>query len=211
MRNTLISAVAFVTISIPLSAAKPPATAKGPSVKSVKAAKASTPKSPSAAAHAKSGKPATAGKAVKPPKSSSTTAAGTSTTAPAPATTTTSGGGTSSTWKPTNPISQKLSTKPNLMARATKSLPPGTDLNAATAGFKNFGQFVAATNVSTNLGIDFGTLKAAMTGTDLTGASTGQPTSSLGQAIHRLKPGVDATAEATHAETQANQQINANQ
>jgi hypothetical protein len=104
-------------------------------------------------------------------------------------------------------VAQKLVTKPNLLARVKSSLPPGTDLNAATAGFKNFGQFIAATNVSTNLGIDFGRLKASMTGTDLNGIATGQPVLSLGQSIQRLKPGVDGTTEATRAERLAEQQI----
>jgi hypothetical protein len=70
-------------------------------------------------------------------------------------------------------------------------LPKGIDLNAATLDFKNFGQFVAAVNVSNNHAIDFGQLKAAMTGTTLTGTSTGDAKLSLGQAIQKLKPGVE--------------------
>jgi len=111
------------------------------------------------------------------------------------------------TWTPTNPVAQKLSTKPNLLARVKGLLPAGTDLNAATAGFKNFGQFVAATNVSSHLGIDFAALKAKMTGIDMNGVPTGQPTLSLGKAIQTLKPGVDGTAEAQRAESLASQQI----
>jgi hypothetical protein len=66
-------------------------------------------------------------------------------------------------------------------------------LNLATAGFKNFGQFVAAMNVSRNLNIPFSQLKAAMTGTNLVGIPTGTgTTSSLGQAIQQLKPTVNA-------------------
>ena len=130
---------------------------------------------------------------------------GSSTTSTSDTSTTTTT--TTTTWTPNNPISQKLATKANLMNRVKTTLPAGTDLNAATAGFKNFGQFIAATNVSHNLGIDFGKLKAAMTGTTLAGTTTGQPTASLGQAIQQLKPGVNADAEAARATSQANAQI----
>jgi hypothetical protein len=101
-----------------------------------------------------------------------------------------------------------LSTKPKLMERATRVL-GDMDINAATAGFKNFGQFIAAVNVSQNLGIDFVELRAAMTGTTLKGTSTGEPTVSLGQAIQKLKTGVDGDAEALRAETAANAEISA--
>ena len=140
-------------------------------------------------------KPAKAPKATTPK-----TNTGTTTTSVPPTTPT-------GTFVPTNPVAQKLSTKSNLLARVKGSLPAGTDLNAATAGFKNFGQFIAATNVSSNLGIDFNLLKSAMTGTDLRGLPTGQPTSSLGQAIQKLKPSVDGTVEASRAEKLANEQI----
>jgi len=117
---------------------------------------------------------------------------------------TTSTSSTLGTFTPTNPVAQKLSTKSNLLTRARTTLPAGTDLNLATVGFKNFGQFVAAMNVSRNLNIPFSQLKAAMTGTNLAGVSTGTGvTSSLGQAIQQLKPTVNADAEAAHAEAQA--------
>ena len=127
--------------------------------------------------------------------SSTTTASTTTTTNPAPDTTT--------TWQPTNPVAEKLMTKPNQLAKLKAVLPAGTDVNAATAGFKNFGQLNAAVNVSQNLGIDFAKLKASMTGITLQGEKTNQPTKSLGQSIHQLKPGVDAEAEATAATKQA--------
>ena len=129
-------------------------------------------------------------------KTSSTTTASTTTgTNPAP--------GTTTTWQPTNAVAEKLMTKPNQLAKLKAVLPAGTDINDATAGFKNFGQLNAAVNVSQNLGIEFGDLKAAMTGTTLTGEKTSQPTKSLGQAIQQFKPGVDAEAEAAAATTQA--------
>jgi hypothetical protein len=53
---------------------------------------------------------------------------------------------------------------------------------------------VAARHVSENLGIDYDALKGVMTGDN---------PKSLGQAIQQLRPGVDADAEASKAETQA--------
>jgi hypothetical protein len=100
-------------------------------------------------------------------------------------------------------VAEKLMTKPNQLAKLKAVLPDGTDINLATAGFKNFGQLNAAVNVSQNLGIDFADLKAAMTGTTLAGAKTNEPTKSLGQAIQQFKPGVDAEAEAAAATAQA--------
>lgn len=63
------------------------------------------------------------------------------------------------------------------------------------AGFKNQGQFVAAVHVSENLGINFTELKTLMVDKDM----------SLGQAIHQLKPTVDADAEARRAMSQSQQ------
>ena len=94
-------------------------------------------------------------------------------------------------------------TKPNQLAKLKAVLPAGTDINLATAGFKNFGQLNAAVNVSQNLGIEFADLKAAMTGTTLEGVKTNEPTKSLGQAIQQFKPGVNAEAEAAAATAQA--------
>jgi hypothetical protein len=64
---------------------------------------------------------------------------------------------------------------------------------AASAGFRNLGQFVAAVNVSSNLGIPFDQLKTKM-------VTDGK---SLGQAIQLLKPVASATIEAQHAEYDA--------
>jgi hypothetical protein len=167
--------------------------AKAPTMKAAKAAKPTTAKAPNATV-AKASKP---GAAKKSTPGATTTAAGDVVLVP------TVGG----TWVPTNPVAQKLSTKPNLLSRIKNSLPLGSDLNLATVGFKNFGQFVAATNVSSNLGIDFWMLKSSMTGFDAAGLPTGQPTLSLGQSIQKLRTGVDGTAEARRAETLANQMI----
>src|SRR4029078_8064374 len=110
---------------------------------------------------------------------------------------------TGTDWKPTNAVAEKLMTKTNQLAKLKAVLPAGTDINDATAGFKNFGQLNAAVNVSQNLGIEFADLKSAMTGITLQGEKTNQPTKSLGQAIQQFKPGVDADAEAAAATRQA--------
>lgn len=86
---------------------------------------------------------------------------------------------------------------PKLQARLQAMLPPGVTLEDAAAGFRNQGQFIAAVNVSNNLGIPFDELKFQMV----------DQQSSLGQAIQTLKPQADATVEAARAETQANQDL----
>jgi hypothetical protein len=104
----------------------------------------------------------------------------------------------------------------------------GTAYQAAY-GFKNLGQFVAATNVSRNLGISFEQLKIQMTGlsvnadgtvlraslgpdgkvtmVDPATMTTPAPTKSLGQAIQTVKATVDATTAAQTATTQADADI----
>lgn len=179
-------------------------TAKGSSTKT----KPASPKSTSAKAdHA-------GGSKAKAPKSTTTTAKGNGSSKKASTTTTAStstdsntpSGTTTTTWQPTNAVAEKLMTKPNQLAKLKAVLPAGTDINDATAGFKNFGQLNAAVNVSQNLGIDFADLKASMTGITIDGDKTNQPTKSLGQAIQQFKPGVDADAEAAAATTQASKE-----
>jgi hypothetical protein len=99
----------------------------------------------------------------------------------------------------------------------------------AAYGFKNLGQFVAATNVSQNLKIPFDQLKVQMTGlsVDATGnileanlgadgkvtmvdpndVTKAAPTKSLGQSIQTVKSTVDATAAAQTATAQADAEI----
>jgi hypothetical protein len=89
-------------------------------------------------------------------------------------------------WKPNNPIAQELSSKPVEVARARRVLPAGTDLNAATAGFRNYSQFAAAINATESKGLDYGKLKALMTGVTMDGTRTNQPTMSLSQATQTL-------------------------
>lgn len=103
---------------------------------------------------------------------------------------------TGTTGRPT--VGDQLTRNSNLTTRLQGLFPAGTDLQKASAGFKNLGQFVAAAHVSQNLDIPFDTLKAKMTGTNAT---------SLGQAIHELKPAADAKAEEQKAQRTANTEI----
>ena len=91
-------------------------------------------------------------------------------------------------------VAAKLAKNTALASKLQALLPPGTDLQAAAAGFKNLGQFVAAVHVSKNLGIPFDQLKAKMTGPNA---------ESLGKAIQQLAPTADAKAALKTAEAQA--------
>jgi hypothetical protein len=88
-----------------------------------------------------------------------------------------------------------------LEARLQGMLPPGTTVQAAADGFRNWGQFVAAVHVSNNLGLPFDQLKSLMTGipVPLPGTTPGLMLTattapmSLGQAIQTLKGTVTPT------------------
>jgi hypothetical protein len=219
----LTTALVALALSSTLAIAGPGAKANGPKTKSTAAKPAKVQGASSTKAKGPSAKPAASAK-TKPVKSTttkpgnakktqptttaSTATSSTSTSSTSTSTTTDTTDATTTTWKPTNAVSQKLVTKPNLLQKAKAVLPANTDLNLATAGFKNFGQFNAAINVSQNLHIDFAELKLRMTGIPLTGTPTGTtgtpaPTMSLGQAIHDIRGDVDATTEAQKATTQA--------
>ncbi len=86
-----------------------------------------------------------------------------------------------------------------LASKLQSLLPAGTDLQQAASGFKNLGQFVACVHVSHNLGIPFDELKGKM---------MGKHPESLGQAIHNIKPEVEAKDEAKKARKQAKDDIN---
>lgn len=73
----------------------------------------------------------------------------------------------------------QLQRHPELAERVAPLLPPGVTAEQAAAGFRNWGQFVAALQVSKNLGIPFEDLKARMTGAESV---------SLGKAIQELRP-----------------------
>lgn len=89
-------------------------------------------------------------------------------------------------------VGDLLAQNTKLSSRLEGLLPPGTNLEEASNGFEHLGQFVSAAHGSKNLGIPFDQLKGKLT--------TGK---SLGQAIHELKPGVDARKEAIKANEQA--------
>jgi hypothetical protein len=130
------------------------------------------------------------------------------------------------------PVGQKLSKngalRSKLESRLTALGYTGTAYQAAY-GFKNLGQFVAATNVSRNLGLSFEQLKIQMTGLSVNPDGTllranvgadglvtmvdpllvtnAAPVKSLGQSIQTVKSGVNATTAAQTATTQANAEI----
>ena len=93
--------------------------------------------------------------------------------------------------------SELLTQNEKLSSRLAGKLPAGTNLQQAADGFKNLGEFVSAVHVSNNLGISFfDDLKPLIVNGD-----------SLGDAIHTLKPDVDATAEAKRAQKQAKKEL----
>jgi hypothetical protein len=94
---------------------------------------------------------------------------------------------------PLTPIQEKLAQTPSLARKIESRLPAGTNVMAASEGFKNLGQFVAAVNVSQNLNIPFDKLREKVV-TDR---------KSLGQAIQALRPTSSGTIEAQRAEYDA--------
>lgn len=91
----------------------------------------------------------------------------------------------------------RIESNPELRTRLNGMLPAGTNLQTASAGFKNQGQFIATLNVAKNLNIPFADLKARMTGSN---------PMSLGKAIQELKPELpesEARKEVERAEKDA--------
>lgn len=163
---------------------------------------ATKPTNSGATTHGKSG---SHGPATKPTSSAGTTTHGKSgdvhgnstknadtTTTKSPTTTTSTGTETTLT-----PVQQKLQKNTNLADKLQSRLPEGTDLMKAAADFKNLGQFVAAVNVSNNLGLSFTDLKTRMVDDGM----------SLGQAIQDLKKTANVDAEVTKAQTEADAMI----
>jgi len=99
--------------------------------------------------------------------------------------------------------SESLMQNTQLASKLSSLMPPGTDLQTAASGFKNLGQFVATVHVSHNLGIPFAQLKCTelatkdacttMNGTTTETMPVPSKSSSLGQAIHALKPSLSAS------------------
>jgi hypothetical protein len=157
-----------------ITSAKPPQAAKTHGGGGTHAAKTTTHAKPSKAPSGTTSTPTT--KATKATKATTTT--------PSTPTTTT---------VTLTPVQQKLQRNTNLASKLESRLPKGTNLMLAAEGFRNLGQFVAAVNVSNNLGIPFRQLKASMVDDGL----------SLGQSIQKLRPLADASREAARGETQA--------
>ena len=208
--SSTVAPVKSSTTKVKGSAAAPKTTtSKGATTK---LAKSTTPNGNSAAAKTKGSATTTTSTKSRTTTTASTTTSGSGTTSSGGAVSTAAG-----TWTPDNPVAQKLSTKSNIMKKAQSVIGMDVDLNNATSGFRNFGQFVAAVNVSNNHQIAFADLKAAMTGIDIdgkpvitttpTGGTTTTSTLSLGQAIQKLKTGVDSETVAQSALTQANAEI----
>ena len=144
--------------------AQPPKTTHGSTPKAGKTTNGS--------GHAAS-KTTTSGSSVKTTKTTTTTVA--------PATT-------------LSPVQLKLQKNTNLASKLQSRLPAGTNLTLAAADFRNLGQFVAAVNVSNNLGIPFTDLKTRMVDQGM----------SLGQAIQDARPKTtDTTVVVRRAETDA--------
>ncbi|HET7746684.1 MAG TPA: hypothetical protein VFM29_05255 [Vicinamibacteria bacterium] len=228
---------AALAVALPFAFAAAPAAAKGPKKSTVSAAKG--PKTTATSKGPKTtGKPTTTTMARGGGKPTTTTGGGKAKTHGRPATTTTAssttkpgkghGRGTTGTTAtggdagtpltdPTlNRAQQRLASDPKfrerMEARLNGQLPAGMTIDQAAAGFRNLGQFIAAVNVSNNLGIPFTELRARMIGVDpLTGTD---PTNtiapmSLGQAIQAVK-GLDeatATQTASTALAQANAEL----
>lgn len=78
-------------------------------------------------------------------------------------------------------------TNPKQEARLLARLPPGTNIQDASSGFKNRGQFIAAVNASNNHNIPFADLKAKMTGIAPGATEPTMTPMSLGQALQSFK------------------------
>ena len=157
------------------SAAKAPKAPKGPKAPKAVTAHATGPK---ATGQGNSGAKAQSPKATK--------------TAKAPKAKTTDSNAVPTTGT-LSPVQQKLQTNTNLANKLNGRLPAGLDPVTEAAGFRNLGQFVAAVNVSNNLGIPFTQLRTSM-------VTDGK---SLGQAIQTHRPSADFNAEARRAESDA--------
>ena len=173
----------------PVSAKGPkagaPTTTKSGHGKTTVTAKSTAPKGKSDVAGSKTKSTASGTTTAKNTKSSPTTTSSTSTT---------DSGMTGSTDTVSlSPVQQKLQKNTNLANKLQSRLPAGTDLMTAADGFRNLGQFVAAVNVSNNLGIPFADLKTKMVDEHL----------SLGQSIQKLKPTASGTIEAQRADYDA--------
>jgi hypothetical protein len=194
-KTTHPTATAKPTVAKPTTpkVAPAPQAAKGAQAAAAHATVKTPPNTTTTASTAKPGKPDTAGVKTDAKSPAAKTAKNDKTAAPTklaktdgkPAksdkstdTKVAKAGTTTTTTTTLTPVQQKLKQNTNLAAKLESRLPKGTDLIAASAGFKNLGQFVAAVNVSNNLGISFDDLKMKMVTNNM----------SLGQAIQAVRP-----------------------
>ena len=180
----LISGLAAASASAGPHTGKPVTT--GPKTPKASVAPRSTPSAATRAPRA------SAPKSTTTPKASHSTPAVVSKGRPEHATTKASAGHTSTTTTP-----RALPRNPKLVAKLQGMLPAGLNVDQAATGFRNQGQFIAAVNVSRNLGIPFADLKTSMVNDGL----------SLGQSIQRLKPSANAEVETSRATRWANKQL----
>jgi hypothetical protein len=96
------------------------------------------------------------------------------------------------------PPDRILKWNPQLSSKLATLLPTGMTAEQACSGFKRMGDCGAAIHVSHNLGISFSDLKMKLTG------DAAQP---MADAIHVLKPDVNAKAEAKKGEKQADREL----
>ena len=191
VRLSIALMTAIVLLEAQVAASKP--AAKPTKTVSSKPAKVKQAK-PNTVKVTKASKPA------KAPKSSGTLAA--KATRPAKATKPAKVPKAPATLQPVGPemnskLQKKLGEDSKHAARmaAKLSLPDGITIQQAAAGFKNFGQFNAAVNLSNRLGIPFNDVKAAMTGWTLPNVYSGDATKttigtmSLGQTQQAYKAG----------------------
>lgn len=196
MKRTIL-----LTISILLVTAAPMSAHQhggGPKPKTTHAAPG--PKVPKVKTHTvKAVKPTRGGGRAPAKTKVSTSPVKTTRTAKAAKTTTTTTAGSTTTL---SPVQLKLQKNTNLASKLQSRLPLGTNLTLAASGFRNLGQFVAAVNVSKNLGIPFAELKTRMVDQGM----------SLGQAIQDARPRTtDTTVVARRAETDADALIRTTQ
>jgi hypothetical protein len=164
----------------------------------------------------------------KPTTTTATTANSTSGTASSPASTAAATSVDFTSGKAGQLLTKNDALRSRLETRLQAVGYTGTVYQAAY-GFKNAGQFIAATNVSQNLAIPFEQLKLQMTGlsvspagvvlqanttpggtiamVDPADATSPAPTQSLGQAIHTFNTDVNATTTAQTATRAADAEI----
>lgn len=93
-------------------------------------------------------------------------------------------------------LTQNTKLAGKLSTLLAKQNPPITDLQTASSGFKNLGQFVSAVHVSNNLNIPFTTLKTEIL-----------KDGSLGKAIKALRPDADSKAATKTAQKQTDEDV----